>query len=57
MTVLQNVVQSSTLVSLYETAPRNIPENGRLHAYRRQNLKSHIICSDLLNEHDLKNVK
>jgi hypothetical protein len=32
-----------TPVNLYETARRNLPEYGQLHAQRRKNLKSNLL--------------
>jgi hypothetical protein len=46
------------LVSFYENAWRNIPEDSHLHIHNRENLKYHIICvSDRSNERNLKTTK
>jgi hypothetical protein len=33
---------SETLVNIYQTTPRNIPEDSHLHTRRRENLKSQL---------------
>jgi hypothetical protein len=45
--MMEAVSTSETAVNFYETTRRNNPEDGQIHARRRENLKSHLIklCS------------
>jgi hypothetical protein len=45
--MMDAVNTSQTSVSLYHTTQRNIPEDGRLHARRRENLKSHTVIRNI----------
>jgi hypothetical protein len=39
------VSYSETLVNIYQTTQRDIPENGHLRSHRRKNLKSQDLVS------------
>jgi hypothetical protein len=41
--MMEAVSTSETLVSVYQTTRRNIPEDSHLHTRRRENLKSHLV--------------
>jgi hypothetical protein len=41
--MMEAVSTSETSVNFYETAWRNIPEDGNLHTRRRKNMKSHEV--------------
>jgi hypothetical protein len=48
ITLMMDAVNTSqTSVSLYHTTQRSIPEEGRLHARRRENLKSHTVIRNI----------
>jgi hypothetical protein len=38
--MMEAVSSSETLVNIYKTTRRNIPEDSYLHTHRRENLKS-----------------
>jgi hypothetical protein len=42
--MMEAVSTSETLVSVYHTTLRNIPEDSHLHTRRLENLKSHLLC-------------
>jgi hypothetical protein len=49
LTVMMEAVRSSETSALTRATRRKNSEDGILHTYRRENLKSYIICVDFQN--------
>jgi hypothetical protein len=47
--MMEAVSTSETSVNFYQTARRNIPEDGHLLTHSRDNLKSHQILPDYID--------